>query len=659
MNSPEKIGIGTYQVSDADSMLADIDLVGANWFYTWGASLPNLAVSAWGTGAAVSIGGSEGDAELVLGSGPEAWAWQTVSVVGGALFSLSFTAEALAGATGGVTFEFKDASGRLLSKAFVSVTEAQDEYHVSVIAPAGAVAASLIAYTASGAGLSIDDLSIRFGDTELVANGGFELFTDTSAYQDAFTPMIWGANDMKYVRAPGFFGSEDTLLTFNEPDNRDQANLSVSQALSYWPELMATGMRLGSPATTTAETLGTGSWLDSFMTQAEAKGYRVDFVAVHYYSTNPSVAEFKAFLEKVYEAYDRPIWVTEWALADWGNPNRFSTEQQRDFFETATQMLDELPFVERHSWFGMYDGLDSWDINTALVDAAGNLTVVGKTFAELAQPIQTPVPVQKLQDGTDGNDEIVVTTPDHWTVNALAGDDLIRTQDGNDVISGGAGNDTIFSGGGNDVILLGTNGGRDVIDGGDGYDILKADRDGSVLLWQRLSGVEEISGGGYADVEIAGTAGDDVIDLSGLLVGGVERISGGDGDDRIVGSAMEDAITGNKGSDQLLGGDGGDTFRYTSIGDSRKGSGVDLIQDYRSGEDRIDLSKLDASTKIGGNQAFTFIGEAAFGNRAGELRIEHINSSTFVVGDINGDGREDLRIELSGFHQLSTTDFFL
>ena len=39
------------------------------------------------------------------------------------------------------------------------------------------------------------------------------------------------------------------LLGFNEPDQPDQANMTVQQALDLWPHLMATGMRLGSPST--------------------------------------------------------------------------------------------------------------------------------------------------------------------------------------------------------------------------------------------------------------------------------------------------------------------------------------------------------------------------------------------------------------------------
>ena len=40
------------------------------------------------------------------------------------------------------------------------------------------------------------------------------------------------------------------LLTFNEPDNPSQSNMTVARALQLWPYLEATGLQLGSPAVT-------------------------------------------------------------------------------------------------------------------------------------------------------------------------------------------------------------------------------------------------------------------------------------------------------------------------------------------------------------------------------------------------------------------------
>lgn len=199
-----------------------------------------------------------------------------------------------------------------------------------------------------------------------------------------FVPMIFGKAD---VTASNINALKDAksghLLTFNEPDNKDQADLSVKEALKLWPRLMKTGLEIGSPACTTTETLGKDSWLGKFMNQVDKKGYDVDFVSVHYYSDNPSIAEFKKFLIDVHKAYDKPVWVTEWALVDWENQDRFSAKKLATFAEAATRMMDQLNFVERHAWFGAYDGGDGWHINTELLDARGDLTGVGQVFHDL------------------------------------------------------------------------------------------------------------------------------------------------------------------------------------------------------------------------------------------------------------------------------------
>lgn len=68
------------------------------------------------------------------------------------------------------------------------------------------------------------------------------------------------------------------MLGFNEPDGRDQANMSVERALDLWPELEAAGVMLGSPAAVK----GTKPGMTEFMAGAKSRGYRVDFVAVHW-----------------------------------------------------------------------------------------------------------------------------------------------------------------------------------------------------------------------------------------------------------------------------------------------------------------------------------------------------------------------------------------
>jgi hypothetical protein len=167
-----------------------------------------------------------------------------------------------------------------------------------------------------------------------------------------FVPMIHSARNVddpirsnRPVRA---------LLGFNEPDGRGgdhQAGMSVAEAIALWPKLEAHGLRLGSPATTQSGTLGRNSWLGRFMAEAERRDLRVDFMAVHYYSSDGDVNAFRNWLIEVYNAYKRPIWVTEFALIDWDRPNRATYDANAKFAYEAIRMMETLPFIERHAWF--------------------------------------------------------------------------------------------------------------------------------------------------------------------------------------------------------------------------------------------------------------------------------------------------------------------
>lgn len=201
---------------------------------------------------------------------------------------------------------------------------------------------------------------------------------------ERFVPMIWGRDDLTAANLDDLAGAQSGyLLGFNEPNKESQSNLSVREALTLWPKLMETNLALGSPACTMSQTLGDDSWLGRFMNKADRRGYDVDFVAVHYYSDDGNIADFEAFLKDVRQEYHKPVWVTEWALVDWTDPDRFTVEEIADFAADAIQMLDDLNFVKRHAWFAAYDDGDDSDINTELIDAEGNLTAVGHVFQEL------------------------------------------------------------------------------------------------------------------------------------------------------------------------------------------------------------------------------------------------------------------------------------
>jgi Glycosyl hydrolase catalytic core len=197
-----------------------------------------------------------------------------------------------------------------------------------------------------------------------------------------FVPMIWGAGSVTPAALDTARKQGKTLLGFNEPDFASQSNMSVQQALDLWPQLMATGMRLGSPAPATGAATA-GGWLDQFMTGAAARGYRVDFIALHWYGSDFSAAatsQLRSYLQATYDRYHKPIWLTEYALIKFGGTTQYPTQdEQAAFVRASTAMMDGLPFVERYAWFSLPTNQDGAD-GTGLYRNGTTPTMVGAAY---------------------------------------------------------------------------------------------------------------------------------------------------------------------------------------------------------------------------------------------------------------------------------------
>jgi Ca2+-binding RTX toxin-like protein len=251
----------------------------------------------------------------------------------------------------------------------------------------------------------------------------------------------------------------------------------------------------------------------------------------------------------------------------------------------------------------------------------------------------------------------------------------LTTGRGADTITGGALADIINTGSGNDVVNLKTRAtGSDVANGGAGIDTLIVDASAetqAVFLNAGTSptfsvtstsgnfsleaySIEKVkfTGGAAADTA-SGNAWDD--ELSGG--GGADTLNGGFGNDILNGSDLNDLLRGGRGIDQLTGGTGNDIFDYDVATESSVATGlIDNIQDFVSGQDRFDLSGIDANARgIDGDQAFTFIGGAAFSNVRGELR----SFAGTIEADLNGDAVADFRIILNNGATAGTFDFIL
>jgi RNA polymerase sigma factor (sigma-70 family) len=199
----------------------------------------------------------------------------------------------------------------------------------------------------------------------------------------SYVPMIWGAASVTAATLAQVSGEGHVLLGFNEPDLGSQSNMTVAQALDLWPRLMATGMTLGSPAVASGAATP-GGWLDQFMAGAKQRGYRVNFITVHWYggdfAAGPAVQQLESYLQAIYARYHLPIWLTEFALTSYsGGTATFPAEaQQAAFLTAATKMLDGLSYVQRYAWFALPTSSGSG--TTGLFNPGPSVTQVGQAF---------------------------------------------------------------------------------------------------------------------------------------------------------------------------------------------------------------------------------------------------------------------------------------
>ena len=133
------------------------------------------------------------------------------------------------------------------------------------------------------------------------------------------------------------------------------------------------------------------------------------------------------------------------------------------------------------------------------------------------------------------------------------------------------------------------------------------------------------------------------------------------GDDVLKGGEADDRLIGGGGADDLYGGAGADRFVFETLSDSRGAASTrDVIFDFSAKDgDKIDLRALDANTKMGDDQKFTFVGSSVFTKKSGELRYEVKNGDTFVYGDVNGDKIADFSLQFDASITFSIGDFLL
>lgn len=188
--------------------------------------------------------------------------------------------------------------------------------------------------------------------------------------------------------------------------------------------------------------------------------------------------------------------------------------------------------------------------------------------------------------------------------------------------------------------------------------------DGSLLL-EALQGQAQKIVGSQGNDRWTGTKFDDVADGKN----GNDTFSGGKGDDALKGGGGTDTLNGGSGDDRieggadrdtLSGGSGKDDFIFKKASDLGSKSGkTDVITDFSVKDDTIDFSGIDANETKKGNQSFKFDGKGDLSGKAGSLIYQVVNGGTVVLGDLDGDGKADIALDLDGKLKLTAGDFEL
>jgi Ca2+-binding RTX toxin-like protein len=304
-----------------------------------------------------------------------------------------------------------------------------------------------------------------------------------------------------------------------------------------------------------------------------------------------------------------------------------------------------------------------------IVDLSTGLGIGGTAEGDTLDSIENLIgsSYSDLLIGTAGANVIEGGLGDDW-LHGLAGDDMLDGSFGNDALHGGAGGDLMSGGSGVDTASYSSSAAGVTV-------LLNVDSAaGGDAEGDELDNIENLTGSAYGD-DFWGDDGSNVLNglngndsLKGF--GGADSILGGsgndtlwgmDGDDLLSGAAGNDSLRGGLNLDWMYGGGGADTFVWENTNETGlTAATADRIHDFNRAEgDRISLLEVDADVYAAGNQAFTFIGTAAFSGTPGEVRYYHLGADTYIEMQTGTSADVEGVIRIDGIHTPDASWFVL
>jgi hypothetical protein len=208
---------------------------------------------------------------------------------------------------------------------------------------------------------------------------------------------LWPSFDMLDV------SSDAHALLYNEPNHKEQANLTPQAAAAQWAaaeDFLAhhPKVRLGSPCPANdghRHMLGGDpwKWMDEYIRLLPPGAWdKIAFVTIHPYG---NFGQLKSMVEMTWKKYKKPIWITEFAAVG-------GLAAQTQLMREALPYLDSNPHVERYAWFpaGGFAWMSGGETNpNILTTVEGDLTPLGRMY--MAGSPQTSVEAARARAAVD------------------------------------------------------------------------------------------------------------------------------------------------------------------------------------------------------------------------------------------------------------------